>query len=301
MRLLAALALAAAVLTAGAAEARPFRPHQPAVAHHWIGQDLLSLRSEPWFAGAVSSIRFRGVEYVDAADHGRLLQGAIAFDAQLECLNPTLAGASSDARRRTTSRRLFAEAGDGTYASVTRMAYWLRPAQRCTWPDGRKPAAVNRTRLSDVVYSQRHTFGWAGVPNAVLAEIAYTTGVERRSAVVEALTLYSTDAFVAFHRFDPATGRLTADAVDPMAGTEGPLPVVVSTADGEHAFGLLSLDPGASYGRSVPAGVAKINLVYRPPGPYRAGEHRYRAVWAIGTREEVRAALVRLHPSSPAG
>lgn len=58
---------------------------------HWqIGGEPLTMRADPWFAEAIDSIWFRGIEYLDSADHGRLLQAAITFDGYGECLNPTL-------------------------------------------------------------------------------------------------------------------------------------------------------------------------------------------------------------------
>jgi hypothetical protein len=96
-----------------------------------VDGEPLVLRSNAGFAGAVSSLRFRGVEHLDAADHGRLLQGAISFDAHGECLNPTQAGSSSDKPGRSTSRLLSASLGPTGYRTITRMAYWLRPRQSC--------------------------------------------------------------------------------------------------------------------------------------------------------------------------
>jgi hypothetical protein len=56
---------------------------------------------------AVSSITWRGRQFVDTDDHGRELQSAITFDDAAECNNPTEAGSRDDGRgSRSTSRLL---------------------------------------------------------------------------------------------------------------------------------------------------------------------------------------------------
>src|SRR4051812_35474252 len=48
------------------------------------------------FAGAISSFRFRDVEYVDNYDHGRQMQSAMTFNYYGECFNPTESGGMYD-------------------------------------------------------------------------------------------------------------------------------------------------------------------------------------------------------------
>lgn len=292
------LALAAA-LSLGACATTPQdgRLGPPEVEARWsVNGEPLVVASHRGFGGAVSSIRFRGVEFIDAADHGRLLQGAISFDGHGECDNPTLAGASSDKPGRTASRLLAASAGPARYATVTRMAYWLRPGQTCTAPDGGPMRARNRARLSDVVYSQTFTPAWGGRANAVHTRIAFTTARPRARAVVEAMTAYAPARFSVVHTYDPARGRLQRDAAGAIG--EQPHPIVLATPDGASALGLLSLtqDPRPGYGRFAFEGVSKINLVFRPEGPFAAGVHPYDAVWIVGTLAEVEASLRALAP-----
>ena len=257
-----------------------------------VGGDLLTLRSEPWFAGAVSSIRFRDVEFLDSADHGRLLQGAISFGGLGECLNPTQAGASRDRPGgATTSELLWAETTPERYVTATRMAYWKRPGQSCRPPEGVYRFAANQTPGSNVVYAQRFQPGYRGYANAVEAVISFTTTVDQPPAVVEALTAYTPPAFDRFHVF--RDGRLVPDETVAGGPGEQPRPVVLATADGRNAIGLLSLANASApgYGRFAFGVTNKVNLVYRPPGPYRAGTHTYRMAWVIGTLDEVEATL----------
>ena len=256
-----------------------------------VDGDILTLRSEPWFAGAVSSIRFRGVEFLDSSDHGRLLQGAIAFGGLGECLNPTQAGASRDRRGATTSELLWAETTPERYVTATRMAYWKRPGESCRPPGGAYRFAANETRGSEVVYAQQMRPGFRGHANAVETVISFTTAEDQPSAVVEAITAYTPSAFDRFHVF--RNGRLVEDPTVAESPGEQPYPVVLSTSDGASAIGFLSLGNAAApgYGRFTYDSTNKINLVYRPYGPYRAARHTYRMAWIIGTRGEVEATL----------
>lgn len=279
------LAPACAALTACAT-----LPSTPLEARWSINGEPLVLRSEPRFAGAVSSLRFRGVEHLDASDHGRLLQGAISFEAEGECLNPTQAGASSDGGR-STSRLEAASAGPAAYVTVTRMAYWLRPGQTCTRSDGQPRPAVNRTRVSDVTYAQRLTPGWLRQANAIHHAITVTTAAPRQYAVVEALTAYTPAEFSDVLLYDAATGRLEPDPRARTAPGEQDRPVVLATPDRRSAIALFSPDPKGRYGRFVFPDTAKINVVFRPPDTYAPGPHAYEVVTLIGTADEVQATL----------
>jgi hypothetical protein len=254
-----------------------------------VNGEPLVIRSERRFAGAVSSLQFRGVEHLDSADHGRLLQGAISFNGRGECLNPTQAGASRD-RRRSTSRLLASQVGPAEYRTTTRMAFWLRPGQSCTGRLGPEPA-VNAERLSDVLYDQRLTPGWRGHANAVHHQITFTTATPRSSAVVEALTAYTPASFSVVLAFDRASGRLLPDREAQAHPGERDNLVALATPDGRHAIALFSPDPTARFGRFVFPDTSKINVVFRPPGPYPAGRHAYEAVTVVGTVSEVEVTL----------
>jgi hypothetical protein len=72
--------------------------------------------------------------------------------------------------------------------------------------------------------------------------------------------------------------------------------VILATVDGSSAIGFVAPagEPQPGYGRWVFTETSKINLVHRPQGTF-AGTHTYRVVWAIGTLEEVKAAVRGVH------
>lgn len=253
-----------------------------------LGGRAVVVRSEARFAGAISSMRIGGREYVDDNDHGRLFQGAVQFMGAGECLNPTQAGASRD-RTRSTSRIVIARIGDDSWDVSTQAAYWLRPRGSCSL-DGRSRRALNRTRLSPTLITQRHRFGAFGDLPAVAAEMLVSLSEPRTDAVVEAFTLYTPPEFSRFELFQD--GALVDDPdVDASPG-ERLTPVVLSTPDGRDAFAFLSRNAEpCGYGRWRFSDCSKLNLVYRPAEGLAAGSRSWSAAWAAGSREDVLSVL----------
>lgn len=264
----------------------------PLIMSRKIGDDVLTMRSEPKFAGAISSLTFRGQEYINSDDHGRLMQGAIAYNGRFECLNPTQAGGSRDRRnigqRSSSKRGLSYVTLENDVFVTTRMAYWLRPGMTCEIPGSGRAPVENSRRLSRDIYTISHRFGMNGRPNLASAEITYDIKGTYQSAVVEALTIYTPPAFDTFHSLDPSTGDLTLQPT--ITPDESGSPVILSTPDGAHAIAFISMQKGATYARFRFPDTNKISIVYRDTDGI-TGENRYSAAWAIGTREEVATRL----------
>ena len=293
------------LLLLGLALAAPSRASEPtpiAAAVWRIGREPLRIEAAQGLAGAVSSIRFRGREYIDAADHGRELQGAVQFGLG-ECLNPTLAGASRDRPGRSSSVLLSVSAGPSRYRVSTRMAYWLRPGAPCTPDVGPRTKAPNRTAVSDLVYSQDMTPGYEGHANAVLVRVAIRSREPRPPASVEALTGYMPPDFDTFLLYDAQERTFRQD--DALADTSGERdsPMILSTADGRSAMGVVGLPAAvepryAGYHSPI---VGKWAVVYHETAPFVPGTHRYACVWIVGTRAEVEATLGAIVQRSEAG
>ena len=100
-----------------------------------VGGQPLVIRTTSRLAGAIDSVKWAGVEFIDSHDHGRQLQSAINADVDgvfhVECYNPTEAGSVVDALGpKSTSRLEFLSAKDGVLTTRTRMAYWLAPGMK---------------------------------------------------------------------------------------------------------------------------------------------------------------------------
>src|ERR1700761_7197172 len=73
----------------------------------------LTLTSSAKYAGAIYSLKWNGVEFLNSGDHGRELQSAATFDGLGECYNPTEAGSSLDATRDTSTSKLLSFSTNG--------------------------------------------------------------------------------------------------------------------------------------------------------------------------------------------
>lgn len=282
-----ALALGVAASACGLTVAAADRPLDRSLTVALAG-DPLTLRSDRRFAGVISSLQFRGMEYVNAADHGRLLQSAVQFDGLGECLNPTQAGSSTD-RERSSSHLLSFHAAGGLWETTTQAAWWnRRSADVCTTPEGVRRRPAGGGRLSDVLITHRHRFGASFAPTAAESEVIVTLGSPRDGIIVEALTLYAPPAFATFHAWRDGLLTLDDDLANPGERFE---PRILSTADGAHAFGFLSRAGPAGYGRWRFDDCSKLNIVYRLRGPRPARHLYFNLAWAIGTRAEVARAF----------
>lgn len=261
-------------------------------------------------AGAIHSLTWGGREFVDSHDHGRQVQSASNLDVDgcfhPETFNPTEAGCERDmAGPTSTSRLLWLSASGRDLATVTQMAFWLRPGQS----SGGHPA-LNTTALSNHLLHKEVRIGMPGLEHAIRHAITFTLPADERhrQGTFETLTGYMPAVFDTPHGLRE-DGTLTE--IGPGPG-EQPLPVILSTGDGSHAMGAYS--PTTSHTGGRPAGygrfffpaarVSKWNCVFRerdaaglPPGSYR-----YVVYTAVGTREQVRNTLHELrrgHAADP--
>lgn len=257
-------------------------------------------------AGAVHSIRWKGQEFIDSADHGRQLQSALSLDAMndepfwAECFNPTEAGSRLDgAGERSTSRLLGLKASERELMTSTQMAFWLAPGERS---DGR--LALNRESLSGFLLHKR--IRWNAYENDHILEFSNTfefpENESHRFAQFEVVTGYMPAEFNTFWVFDAQSQSL--QRLDDGPG-EQPLPVVLATADGRFAMGavlvagpdLISGRPGYGRFRFREEGVVKWNIAqrYRESPAIRERLFSFRSLIAIGSLEEVRRAMVEIH------
>jgi hypothetical protein len=258
------------------------------------------------YAGAIDSITYRGVEYVDTHDHGRELQSAIQVDNLGECFNPNEAGARSDGAGDSTSSTMqLATSQANVLRTVTRPAFWLSPDQAyghaCS-PVRTESAAQNHTVLSDYTIERTARFFGPAIPNLLMINVTFTIPESRKSASVEALTGYSPPQFTTFYSYDPAAHQLTPLTAN-AAGSHSTTPLIIATPDGRNAMGVISPDigpggrPGGYYAYFYfPSGgaTAKWSCAFSEHTLLTAGSVlRYSCPIAIGTLDEVKAAMDR--------
>jgi hypothetical protein len=253
-------------------------------------------------AGAIHSLTWGGREFIDSLDHGRQLQSAsnLDVDGKLlnECFNPTEAGSERDMAGPTSSSRLlYLSARDRELVTVTQMAFWLRPGQASGGN-----LALNTTVLSNHLLEKHVRIGVGELEHAVRHAVTFTLPADERHerATFEILTGYMPPEFSTFLGLRP-DGSL--EELGPGPG-EQLLPVILATADGEHAMGCWSPATSHTTGRPPTYGrfsfpdqkVVKWNCVVREADQagLAAGAHPYLVYSAVGTREQVRKTLVAL-------
>lgn len=265
--------------------------------------DPLTITTTSRLAGAVHSIRWKGKEFIDSADHGRQLQSACSFDAMsdepfwAERYNPTEAGSRRDgAGDRSTSRLLGIEADDKLLRTSTQMAYWLNPGERS---EGR--LALNETACSDHILHKRIELGAYGDPHIIRVDntFEWPQRQKHRFAQFEVLTGYMPSEFSDFWKVSSQDGRLLR--LDDGPG-EQPDPVILATPGGEFAMGAIAVGhsdwivskPGYGRFRFKAERVVKWNVVFRHrelPGLSNR-KASFRVLVIVGSRDLV-ARLIR--------
>ena len=268
-----------------------------------IGGQPLVIRTTSRLAGAIDSVKWAGVEFINSHDHGRQLQSAINADVDgvyhVECYNPTEAGSVVDALGpKSTSRLEFLSVKDGALSTRTRMAYWLAPGMK-----SHGQLAQNTTLLSDHVLAKQVRIGRPGMDHVLDYRVTFTVPADRPHTYlqVEGLTAYMPWSFSEELRFDAPTSTLVPL---PRQNGEQRDPVVLSTPSGSHAMGVFTpYSPPA--GQSLPGygrfrfehdKVVKWNCVFRlrSPAGIKPGDYGFQCYVVIGTREDCRRTLAAL-------
>jgi len=256
-------------------------------------------------AGAVHSLTWHGMEFIDSFDHGRQLQSAANFDAATkytdETFNPTEAGSSADgAGDKSSSRLLKISAKDNVLETQSLMAFWLRPGEKSLGNPAKNTAVLSNHRLK-----KRITIGYKDLPHAIEYTVTFTIpDAEKHTyAQFEAVTGYMPPAFGTFYTYDAGKHELAAISDGPG---EQEKPIVLATDTGSHAMGIYSPDQPskgfktAGYGRwkFKEERVSKWNTVFRyrdaSGGGVRPGEYTFRCFVCVGSLEDVRKTLAVL-------
>ena len=267
-----------------------------------IGGKPLVIRTTSRLAGAIDSVKWDGVEFIDSHDHGRQLQSALNADVDgvfhVECYNPTEAGSVVDALGpKSTSRLEFLSTKDGLLTTRTQMAYWLAPGMKSGGH-----LAQNTTLLSGHILNKQVRIGRPGMDHVLDYKVTFTMPADRPHKVLqfEALTGYMPWSFSEELRFDAKTSTLV-----PLPRQDGEQrdPVVLSTPSGSHAMGVFTPErpragqPVVGFGRFKfeDEKVVKWNCVFRirqdkPIPPH----HSFQLYVVIGTREDCRRTLAAL-------
>lgn len=259
--------------------------------------DWLVLRTSARFAGAVSSLKWRGFEFVNTADHGREIQSASNLDLGTpirdETYNPTEAGSRDDgAGEKSSSKLAEIRVKNRELWTKTQMAFWLAPGETSEGP------AKNQTVLSNHFLEKHIALGISRLPQAIRYDVRFLVPRDEHHnlAVFETLTGYMNPALSEFLRFDSRSGELVP--IDDGPGEQAD-PIAFSTPDGKFAVGIFNLDqplpgdPPRGYGRwkFKVEQVVKWNCVFRVNHPVAGKAYAYHHYVLVGTRDMVSGAF----------
>jgi len=261
----------------------------------------ISVTSSSYFKGAISSVKYKGIELINSADRGRLLQSAVSFDGMGECLNPTEGGSAShwtiaDAlHREDTSVLLSTAAYKKNIWTVSQMGYWLNPTEMAFSGCG---IAINLTYASRTILAKHITVN----SNLIIHDIIFNVGEAHASGTFEALTGYIPSGTMPNRLFyDPATGSSIIPSSNFIGEQE--FPIIYYNNSGTIAIGVFSPAlPQNWNGALVGYGsfnfqferVNKFNCVFRDNN-ITAKQYAYQCITVIGTLPEVKITLNTLH------
>jgi hypothetical protein len=271
-------------------------------------ESAIVIKTTNRLAGAIDSLTWNAMEFIDSFDHGRQLQSALSFDGGsdepfwAERFNPTEAGSRGDHTGNTsTSRLIELNAADNVLRTRVQMAFWLPPGEKSF---GRP--AINQTELSNHQLSKQVRIGWKELPHAIQYETTFhvADNEPHRFAQFEALTGYMPERFNQFWTWDPRLNRL--QALDDGPGEQA-LPVVFSTADKQHAMAIFCPDAmiaqptnsgdvsGPTYGRFrfKNERVVKWNCVFRVRNQPKIvpGDYQFSMFVVVGSLSQVQSTL----------
>jgi hypothetical protein len=261
-------------------------------------------------AGAVCSLVFDGLEFVNDHDHGRQLQVAWFYNDLDEAYNPTEAGSDKDGvGPRSTSQLVSLQVNGNILETVNHPAHW----RHTSLPEKYRK---NTALVSKDTLTKKLTLGYNGDPHVLVFDTTVAistelTGPPMKSMRIEAPTLYSHPTLSRHRLFDLASGELKV--VESRAAKKDQLNEVIrrvtrqdlipilSTHDGRHAVAFFTpqrKDFWAYYTWDSPSddptnACGKVTAFFKHP--VVAGQtYSYRTFIIVGSLSDVKTSAHRL-------
>lgn len=288
--------------------------------------NLLTVSASARVAGAIDSVFWKNMEFVNAWDHGREIQPAVFVNGQGMCNNPTMAGGDYDYQDYPTHSILEGIWSNGrTVAAQVLPAYWTAPEQYAG-PElcnlAPNYSAVNGTYVSNYRMNTNTQVGYK-YSNVIRFDTVVVIPENVSSLMIEASTGYLTGDMTEFYAYDLAA-RYTNSAIVPVPVVPDPLsgeqnkPLVVSNPGGTKAMAVWSpglpqpgLPPpllvygygvGRFFDTSRPANATmKWNIVYRYGATNKGTSFGYTTYMVVGTKADVVTRMAQLYAAWKAG
>ncbi len=275
----------------------------------------ISITASSQWAGAIYSLKWKGKEFIDSADHGRLLQSASSFydfpnSWAAECYNPTEAGSDNNGNSTCTNSRLIEmNTLNNQLYTKTQMAYYSAPGFNNG--TGSCPTAVNTLVTSEHTMEKFVKIGLPNIPNAIKYTIKFKTPQNESHLAIgqfEALTGYLKGEFNTFFHYNQNDQSLTQ--TNQLGNVSTKKPVIMCTADGQYAMAIYSpvVKPSETFDKGYyeqyyfsSEYVSKWNFVKRINNIQLITTYTFDSFVCIGSLEKVRTTLAQLiiaHPNN---
>lgn len=256
-----------------------------------FGSSTIVISASAGYGGAIYSLTWKGMEFINTWDLGRELQSASSFNRLGEDCNPTEAGNSTVYGSVPSTLQSLNVVGGSTLKTTSLLQFWNPP--QCNSP---------RHSFSKVV-----KIGFAGIPNVIEHDVIYHVPTSFTVATFEALTAYMTPSLSQFWGYDPATKALTPLPLvsNSGVGVKAKGSIIFSTPDGKYALGVYS--PGSSSGIAGPGyagwsfslpgrgnSTNKWNCVYHLGSAVPAGDYEFKCYSIVGSLADVENGIDRL-------
>lgn len=235
-------------------------------------------------AGAIGSLTYRGAEYIDSSDHGRLVQSAVSYDNQGANNNPTEGGSDSDGPmiNPSTSQLISIKTTKSSLETTTIPALWL---------------PIGSQVISNDSLFKRVTIGFQGHINVIQYDVTFKVTDSHQNIVFESLTGYMPAKFNTYH-------TLVSGVLTQITATKGGIQgdSISSTDDGKNALAIRTLDSG-SYTvnwalnpllQSAEVPCTKWSAVNVVAAPTQPNSYTFHHLIVVGTLEEVVSTLKSL-------
>ena len=303
---------------------------QSSIGNAVINANGITIKTSARVSGAIDSLMWNGKEFVDSADHGRQIQTAWAGGDFGECFNPTEAGSLRDGPGHySTSQLLSLTTSVNSLTTVSHPAFWQTPGtygENCNFDNN--PAdqwlggpTINATDQTRGTLNKTITIGIPGLPSVIeyISRITFDaqelSKVQLKYIILENPAVYMPTEFKRIYRVD-ATGALVELGPNKPHFNKFILdPVILATEDGKYALGLYSDEiPRTGYTQGAQTGytgygiynwVVAMGMDTRAPkfptsgNFFSAGTYTYTSYLAVGTLEDVRAAIQKLATPKP--
>jgi alpha-tubulin suppressor-like RCC1 family protein len=278
----------------------------------------LTLKTTTRYGSAVSSIVWKGKEFVNNWDHGRQLSTNASFFNRYECYNPYESGSRADGNGPTSSAKVLSLSASGnTMTSSTQMCWFLntrepRPGfgEECGDPAEYFWQVPPYTGpLSNYIFKKTITIGFAGISNAIEYLGVLTIPEFVHKGVVQTSALLPAE-FSTVRTYDIVSK--TYRTIRALGGEDDSVKVV-SAADGQWAMGYYTpelLQPyGLGHDGGYGWGIVPPDPVHFPEPDFACGsltggfrfdsggpaDFNYRSYFVIGTLADVRQGLESVH------